>query len=201
MTDPMLVDLPVPIHTPRLLMRPARPDDGAALFEAKEESWPELARWNIWTWGRREDHTAEQDELMCRRKQVKFLLREDLTFLSFDRASGKFIGVAGLPRCNWQGRSFMLGFWVRSGEARRGYASEAANAMTRYAFDVLGANKVFTFHAGGNIGSQGVIEKIGFQLEGILRRQHLLANGSLADEHHYGLLDAAPLPPLDVSWG
>jgi len=68
-------------------------------------------------------------------------------------------------------------------------------------FEALSARKVSTFHAAGNIGSQKVIEKIGFEKEGILRQQHLLPGGRIVDEHHYGILDKNLLPDLDMQWG
>ena len=37
-TDPLLIELPMPIRSPRLLMRPWQRGDGSALLEAKLES-------------------------------------------------------------------------------------------------------------------------------------------------------------------
>ena len=42
-TDTLIFELPMPIRTPRLLLRPGQPGDGAQLLEAKRESWPEVA--------------------------------------------------------------------------------------------------------------------------------------------------------------
>jgi RimJ/RimL family protein N-acetyltransferase len=199
--DQILIDLPLPITTPRLILRPVQAGEGPAITEAKRESWAELSPWDIWTWGRLEDLKVEDDELFCRRKYIKFLAREDLTFLSFNRETGKLIGVAGLHKCDWKRRMFMVGFWVRTSETAKGYATEAGNALIRYAFDALSATKVYSFHAAGNVGSQRVIEKLGFQHEGVLRNQGLLGNGAPVDEIHYGLLDLSALPPLEVNWG
>jgi RimJ/RimL family protein N-acetyltransferase len=199
--DPLLIDLPMPIVTPRLVLRPVQAGDGQAVHEAKCESWDELSPWNIWTWCHRDKMTVEDDEGFCRLKHIKFLEREDITLLSFDLQSGRFIGVAGLHKCDWEMRSFSLGYWVRTGETGKGYATEAATALLHYAFMALDARKVTSMHAEGNDASRRVLEKIGFEREGILRRQHALRDETVADEYVYGMLKGAALPPLDVRWG
>ena len=197
----ILIDLPMPIVTPRLLLRPIQTGDGAIIHEAKRESWPELAKWMIWTHGKPEDAKVDDDEIFCRKKQAKFLLREDITLLSFNRQGNRFLGGAGLHKFNWQRRIFTMGYWVRTNETGQGYATEVATALIHYAFKALSAKKVFVFHADGNLGSQRVIEKVGFEREGILRKHHELPDGSMVDEYLYGLLNDHKVPPLDVQWG
>ncbi len=46
---PILTDIPMPIHTPRLLIRNVLPGDGDAIYEAKKDSWDELTKWMPWT--------------------------------------------------------------------------------------------------------------------------------------------------------
>ena len=40
-TDPVLIDLPMPIRTPRLTIRPKQVGDGAIAFSAVMETWQE----------------------------------------------------------------------------------------------------------------------------------------------------------------
>jgi RimJ/RimL family protein N-acetyltransferase len=199
--DDVLIDVPMPILTPRLVLRPPRAGDGGVVHAAKRESWPELREWMIWSWKPLEELTVDDDEAYCRKKQASFILREDLTLLLFNRETGAFLGGSGLHDCNWKSRIFTIGFWIRSSETGRGYATEVATALARYAFEALAASKVSVFHAEGNSRSRRVIEKVGFEPEGVLRKQHPLPNNSLVDEHHYGLLSPEKLPPLDVEWG
>jgi hypothetical protein len=42
--DPVLIDLPMPISTPRLTIRPKQVGDGAITFSAVLETWQELNR-------------------------------------------------------------------------------------------------------------------------------------------------------------
>lgn len=194
--------IPLPIRTPRLTLRLLLPDDAAAVLEYKRESWADFERWMIWTHPPAPPaRTLEDEEKFCLFMHESILRRERLGFLAFERDGSRLIGHGGLLKCDWQLPMFTLGYHVRSSETGKGYATEIALALTHYAFQALGARKVAAFHAGGNIGSQRVLEKTGFEREGILRQQHMLPGGSVDDEIYYGLLRGCTLPPLDVSWG
>ena len=185
--DPILVDVPMPIVTPRLKLRPVQAGDGLDVSAALQESWAEHSRWGIWAFGRQEDSTVEKDEAFCRRRQASFILREKLILLAFDRQD-LLVGSGSLGNCDWTARSFSLGFWVRASKARQGYATEIARALVDYAFATLSASRINAMHAEGNAGSQRVLEKTGFAREGVLRKQHSLPDGSIVDEYVYGML-------------
>ena len=70
---------------------------------------------------------------------------------------------------------------------RQGLVTEAAGAVVRYAFDDLELARVFARADARNIGSWRVMEKVGMQREGVLRR-HRMSRGELVDDVVYGLL-------------
>jgi ribosomal-protein-alanine N-acetyltransferase len=111
------------------------------------------------------------------------------------------IGAGGLHKCDWSIPMFVAGFQVNSRETGKGYATEIAAALVKYAFDALNAKRVSTFHADGNEGSRRVIEKTGFRKEGVLRQCHNLYARGIVDEHHYGLLKGEFRTGLEVTWG
>src|SRR5438270_13246568 len=59
--DPVLIDLPMPIRTPRLTIRPKQIGDGAIAFSAVMETWQELHQWMRWAESR-DAFTAESVE-------------------------------------------------------------------------------------------------------------------------------------------
>ena len=191
--------MPMPIITPRLILRPPQTGDGKALGEAKAASWPELQTWMEWA---NDDKQLEIDlnEAVCRRKSAEFILRQDMMLFAFNKASGKLIVSTGLHSPNWEARAFNIGYWVRSDETGQGYATEITNALLRYAFGAMKAHRVYIGHAGGNNASQRVIEKLGFEKEGISREDHLL-HGKHVDSHNYARFNLDGLPDLDVKWG
>lgn len=192
----------MPIITPRLRMRPIQPGDGQMLLDYKKESWSELLPWGIYVHPPSiETRKVEDDEIFCQKKYELFQEGQDLTLIAFDRETEAMIGIGGLHRCDWDIPMFTLGFQVRTRKTGQGFGTEISTALTKYAFDCLGAKKVATHHADGNIGSQRVIEKTGFIKEGILRKSHNLWDRGIVDEHHYGLLAGEFKSNLEISWG
>ncbi len=196
--NPLLIDIPLPIVTPRLILRPAQSGDGAAIHAAKGETWDHLTRWMPWA---QERGTVDDDEAVARELNIKFQKREDMTMFGFTRDTGKFIIGCGLHRFCWEKRRFEIGYWVTASEHGKGYAPEAANALTRFAFGALGAKAVVIEHAEGNDKSRRVIEKLGFDKEGVARMDMILPDGTQTHRHTYSRLDIGGLPPLDVRWG
>ncbi len=92
------------------------------------------------------------------------------------------------------------GYWVRKAAHGRGFATEAANALVRYAFGALGMRRVGLTFSAGNEASRRVAEKLDFIPEGIQRAANLLPGGRVADRVCYARFDTAGLPDLEVNW-
>lgn len=195
---PILTDLPLPIETPRLILRAVAPGDGAAIHAAKVETWDDLNKWMRWA---KTMETPEETEAMAREHAAKFLTREDLMILAFEKTTGKLVVSTGLHVIDWEAGNFAIGYWTRKSAHGKGYATEVTNALLRYAFNALSANRVGIVHADGNDASKAVIEKLGFEKEGVLRLATMLPDGRLVDAHVYSRLNLDNLPALDVRWG
>ncbi len=198
--NPILLDLPTPILTPRLLIRPKQPGDGAATSLAVQETWADLHQWMDWA-GTIEDHTPEKQEIRTRQTMASYLLRETLELLAIERATGLPVVWCGFHNLNWNIHQCDTGYWVRKAAHNRGFATEATNALLRYAFTALGMTRVAIRHAAGNEPSRRVIEKLAFTPEGTLRAAAHLPEGRTADMLLYARLNLTDLPPLAVHWG
>lgn len=80
-----------------------------------------------------------------------------------------------------------LGYGVAREHWGQGIASEAAAAVTEYAFSQVGVAKVCARVDPRNLASVRVLEKLGMQLEGVLRSQ-VVRWGERADRALYGIL-------------
>jgi RimJ/RimL family protein N-acetyltransferase len=96
------------------------------------------------------------------------------------------IGVIGLGLTREHSRA-ELGYWIGKPYWNRGYATEAARAVLRYGFEVLGLNRVWAHHFARNPASGRVLEKIGMKCEGT-RRQHVLKWGVFEDIVEHSIL-------------
>jgi ribosomal-protein-alanine N-acetyltransferase len=65
----------------------------------------------------------------------------------------------------------MRGFWLDPTLAGRGLMTEAAEAVTAYAFETLGWLELWVTNAASNLGSHRIKEKQGFELIEVVARQ------------------------------
>jgi RimJ/RimL family protein N-acetyltransferase len=195
-----LIDVPMPIRTPRLLIRPKEPGDGPATVAAVRETWDDLHAWMAWAESL-DDNTLEQQEIRNRQVAAKFALREEFSLIGVELASGEPVIWCGLHEMDWTRRRCETGFWVRKSAQRRGFATESTNALVRYTFGALGMRSMGITHSAGNEASRCVIEKLGFTPDRVEPMGNRLPGGRFANRHCSARVDTHGLPPLDVQWG
>ena len=71
----------------------------------------------------------------------------------------------------------------------KGYATEACKAVIRYGFDVIGLHKVQICARPSNAPSRKVIEKCGFEYEGMLRDYFHMADGTFESRMYFSILN------------
>jgi RimJ/RimL family protein N-acetyltransferase len=176
------MSLPTPtLHTARLRLRPFTDADSDALF-ALHSSAHVLRYWDSPPWT--EPARAERFIATCRQ-----LADEGSgARLAIDRVSDEtFVGWCSLTRWNPSYRSAALGYCLRDEAWGHGYATEAARALLRWAFDTLDLNRVQAETDTRNVASARVLEKLGFLREGTLR-EDCIVNGEVSDSWVYGLI-------------
>jgi RimJ/RimL family protein N-acetyltransferase len=183
--DPLLIDLPDRLEGERVVVRPWDEADADGLWDATDESREHLGPWMNWIeWNRNPDDSRQY----IRRSRARWLLREELAVAIVERATGRIVGGSGIHRPDWTHRLFEIGYWLRADAVGRGYASETVQLLARMAFDDLGANRVQLRIDPSNIRSLRLAERLGFVLEGTLRRKLPAPGGGLADMHVLALL-------------
>ncbi len=102
-------------------------------------------------------------------------------------ADGAFLGWCGLIEWDPDYRSASLGYCLDEAGWGQGYATEAAHALLRWAFDTLDLNRVQSETDTRNLASARVLEKLGFVHEGTLR-EDCVVDGDVSDSWVFGLL-------------
>lgn len=186
MTQPLLIDVPERLQTPRLVLRSPRPGDGAALNAAVVDSLDALRPWMPWA---QTAPTPEASEAIAREAHGKFLLRSDLVFsLWLHDGQGRetrLVGGSGLHRIDWSVPRFEIGYWCRSGHTGQGLVTEAVRALNRLAFDRLQAQRVEIRMDERNTASWRVAERAGFTLEALLRNDARTVDGAVRNTRVY----------------
>jgi len=121
----------------------------------------------------------------------RFARGEAAAFAVTRRTDSALLGVVGLE-IDPETQRAELGYWIGKPYWNRGYCSEAAAEVVRFALIDLRLRRVFARHFSGNPASGRVMQKIGMRHEGTLR-QHAVKWGEVHDLEIYGLLAGEPI--------
>ncbi|ASK61135.1 GNAT family N-acetyltransferase [Virgibacillus phasianinus] len=172
--NPILLDFPHEFETERLLLRMPIPGDGEAVHEAITASINELRPWMGFA---QNDQTKAEVETNTREAHISFLKREKLRMLVFLKDTNQFVGSSGLHNIDWDVRKFEIGYWGDTRFCGKGYMTEAIAGLTVFTFNELHANRVQIQCDSRNSRSRAIPERLGYELEGIIRNEDLSVDG------------------------
>lgn len=147
----------ITLETPRLLLRPSRPDDRADLYALEQD--PEVMRFLNGGHPTPEDGIDETADYYMPRGG------EDGLWVAHEKSSGAFVGWFALGSEDKDAETAELGYRLRRAMWGRGLASEAAKALIDLGFSRLGYQRIFAGTMAVNQGSRRVMEKAGLVYE------------------------------------
>jgi [ribosomal protein S5]-alanine N-acetyltransferase len=118
--------------------------------------------------------------------RAAFETGEAVHFAVVTREGGELVGGVTLVISEGDDRAHPT-YWIGVPYWGRGYATEAAREVVRYAFEDLDLHLVHAAHFGSNPASGRVMQKVGMSYEGTLREHHKKW-GVYEDRVEYGLL-------------
>ncbi|MFC0523418.1 GNAT family N-acetyltransferase [Pontibacillus salicampi] len=177
--NPILKNITTNMETDRLMMRRPEPGDGQVINEAVIASINELKPWLGFA---QEEPSVEETEINNREAHIAFLQRESFRFLLFHKQTGEFVGTTGLSDINWDVPKMEIGYWIATIHSGKGYMTEAIDKLTDFAMEELGCRRIMIRCDAKNEKSRSIPERLGFQLEGILRNDD-------TGENHQDLTD------------
>lgn len=158
---------PQPRFTPRLVLRPFRRRDAAAIHEAVKASIQDLQLWLPW---------ASRD---YSRSVSQHFVRDSISAWNEGRAfdfavrrredPDRHLGNVSIWYTSKQNAVAEVGYWVRSDETRKGICTEAVAHLLGIGFEDLRMHRITLRIAVGNRASERIAEKLGFLQEGTLR--------------------------------
>jgi ribosomal-protein-serine acetyltransferase len=170
-----------PVRTERLVLEPIEPQHADALWAGTEASLPELSRWMLWAVGA----TRQGTETFSVEAEREWAEGTGFHFSMFQEDD--LVGALGLEVRAPVNRIGEIGYWVRSDRAGRGLATEGAEAVVAFGFEVVGLYRIELRAGVENLASQRVAAKLGFTREGTLRKG-CPGGPEPYDCHLYGLL-------------
>ena len=173
---------PLPgLTTARLSLRPFAPEDAPdvrRLAGAREVAATTLSIPHPYPEGAAEQWIARQAPAWAEGLEASFAILE--------RAPRVLVGGIGL-RIAAEHQRAEMGYWIGVPYWNRGFCTEAAREVMRWAFGELGLHRIHACHFAGNPASGRVLEKIGMRREGT-RRDHVRKWGRFLDLEEYAIL-------------
>lgn len=182
---PPALDVPDELVGARVLLRPWRPADAPALFEAVDESRARIGRWLARVW---HHATVAESEAFCRAMADDWAARAEFAVGIWHRDSGRLLGASGLHNVEWDTPSAEIGYWLRDGAVGHGYAEEAVRLLLAFAFECLGLARVGLNCDPSNVRSRRIPGVLGFALDGRLRSNRRTPDGALRDTLVHSIL-------------
>jgi [ribosomal protein S5]-alanine N-acetyltransferase len=174
--------LPTPtLKTTRLLLRPFADSDAEAIYSLQSNARV-LRYWDSPPWTERS--RADAFIAACRKMEEE---GSGTRFAIETQYEHSFVGWCSMFRWNPVYRSLGIGYCLDEPAWGKGYATEAVRAMLQWAYVTLDLNRVEAELDTRNAASARVLEKLGFEREG-LRREDCIVSGEVSDSWIYGLL-------------
>lgn len=112
-------------------------------------------------------------------------------YVSFDQKSGSFAGSTSLYTLNSEAPTFEIGStWVKKAFQGTKLNLESKYLLLRHCFADLSAIRVQIRTHNANLRSKRAIEKLGLTLEGIVRHEGVMPDGSIRDTALYSAINS-----------
>jgi ribosomal-protein-alanine N-acetyltransferase len=170
-----------------LYLRPASGSDFAAWARLRADSRDFLTPWEP-TWPD-DDLTRAAFRRRLRRQTEEMARDESFSFLIFDALSNALLGGLTLGAIRrGVAQAGTLGYWMGAPHARKGRMTRAVAIAAHYGFSTLRLHRIEAACLPQNIASMTLLERNGFQREGVAR-SYLKINGAWRDHVLYALLE------------
>jgi RimJ/RimL family protein N-acetyltransferase len=174
---------PLPIQTPRLLLRDLADGDGPSVHAYASDA----ATVRLLDWG---PNTAEDTTRFLSMARAS---REAAPRTAYHLAivlleTQRLIGGCRIETRNAPSRSGDIGYVLARDVWGEGFATEAAGALLSFGFQSLALHRIWATCDVENRASARVLEKIGMQREGLLR-QSVRRRGEWRDSYLYAILE------------
>jgi ribosomal-protein-alanine N-acetyltransferase len=172
-----IMKMPEPIETERLVLRKPRIEDASAIFAGWTQD-KEVTRYLTW----RPHQTIEQTEQFVQSCLSAWEHETRFPYMITLKVSDQVIGMID-PRI--EGSKVGIGYGAARAHWGRGYVPEATQAIIEWALQQPSIYRVYATTDVENVASQRVLEKVGMQCEGILRKYIIHPNISAVPRDSY----------------
>jgi ribosomal-protein-alanine N-acetyltransferase len=168
-------------NTQRLCIRQLQLSDAEAVFAFKSDHQVTDL------YGQEPHRTVDDSRAWIQGRVNDYTVRDSVFWALSLKDEDVVIGECCLWNFQPDFLSAELGYELNSRYWHKGLMNEALTAVLSYGFREMGLHRIEACPFASNIHSQGLLIKLGFKLEGILRERHQF-HGHYLDQLYYGLL-------------
>lgn len=170
MTEDLLIRPPETLVTPRIILRRPRLSDANDIFDNYAAD-PEVTRYVTWRPYRDRGEVGP----FLESRLARWDSGEEFSWVITRRGEDRVIGMVA---CRVRAHAADIGYVVGRTHWRHGYATASARAVLDWALSLETVFRVWAVCDVDNKASARVLEKIGMELEGVLRRSIIHPNVS-----------------------
>jgi len=171
------------LSAPQVMLRRFASEDLDDIFEYIGD--PEVTRYLIV-----ETQSREQTRAWLAERLENYASGRAATWWTWaivSRPENKVVGACTMRKLDWDSRRGEIAYSLARAAWRKGIMTEALTALLDFAFRPLRLNRIEAMVLPENLASCRLLEKLGFQREGILRQRDFF-KGALHDMAIYALL-------------
>ncbi|GGA60072.1 GNAT family N-acetyltransferase [Ornithinibacillus halotolerans] len=169
------------LETNRLILRKIEQDDAHDIFEYLSDK--EVMK----HYGTEPFQTVDEAYKTISKYEAVFAEKRGIRWGITLKEEDKVIGSCFFYDMNWDHYRTDLGYILNKDYWKRGIAQEAVKAIIQYGIENLNINRFQSVIDPPNVPSQKVVERLGFQREGLLRSYEYFS-GKFDDLYMYSLL-------------
>lgn len=117
--------------------------------------------------------TEKQAEDLIESLLYKYEVRNQIRWAVVLKETGRFIGTCGFHEIEEDHLKAEIGYELHPDYWGKGIMAEVIKTIVQYGLNELGLNRIEAFYDPRNIASSKVLEKNGFEKEGLLKKRYL----------------------------
>jgi ribosomal-protein-serine acetyltransferase len=168
------------------LIRPMQQNDAAAFFKMVEENRPRLESGFAGTVSKTQ--SLETTEAFIANNIKRREAKEYFPFIIIDTTNQNAVGYIDVKNIDWNIPKAEFGCFLAKEYLGKGISKPAMQIVIDHLFNELNFTKLFLRTQPVNTEACGLAEKLGFEKEGLLRKDYKTTSGELVDLVYYGLL-------------
>jgi [ribosomal protein S5]-alanine N-acetyltransferase len=167
------------IETDRLLLREIKTEDAQAIYAYFSDDDVTM------NYGMSSFTSAVQALQLITSFQISFNENKGIRWGIVRKDTNEFIGTGGFHNVSKPYKRCEIGYEIAKDHWNQGFATEAATAILSYGFQQY--NRIGAIVLPENTASINLVEKIGFQKEGLLR-EYLIQDGKARNAYMYSII-------------